>query len=100
MSPRFIGPFEVQAIINPSAVRLKLPSSMRLHPTFHIGPAHTVNRLLDVRGRGFQYLVDWEGYGPEEHSWVPRSRILDPTLIRDFRRLHPDKTGRPPGGSH
>lgn len=125
LSPRFIGPFPITRVVGPSAVRLRLPSTLRVHPTFHVSrvrpvsycslspvsrpaplprlvdglPAFTVRRLLGVRprGRGFQYLVDWEGYGPEERSWVPARDILDPTLIADFRRRHPGQPGAAPG---
>ncbi|KAI3351293.1 hypothetical protein L3Q82_005837 [Scortum barcoo] len=109
LAPRFVGPFPVSKLINPVSVQLKVPRSLRVHPTFHVsklkpfresplvppskppapprivdgGPVYTVKKLLAVRkrGRGRQFLVNWEGYGPEERSWIPASSIVDDTVI-------------------
>ncbi|KAI2664142.1 Transposon Tf2-8 polyprotein [Labeo rohita] len=98
LAPKFIGLFTVTKIISPVAVRLKLPPAYRrIHPIFHVSklkpifhsainlpvpvpppsrlvdgePVYSVKCILDSRqrGQGFQYLVDWESYGPEERSW-------------------------------
>ena len=103
------------------SVRLRLPRSLKVHSTFHVskikpikesalmpasapppppriiggGTLYTVKTLLAVcnRGHGKQFLVDWEGYGLEERSWIPSRFIVDKNLIRDFYAHHPEAPG-------
>ncbi len=57
------------------------------------GAVYEVRTILDSRRRGgwLEYLVDWEGYGPEERSWIPRDDILDPALMEEFYSNFPNR---------
>ena len=36
LAPSFVGPYVIDSIINPVAVKLKLPPSLNVHPVFHV----------------------------------------------------------------
>ncbi|KAL0173634.1 hypothetical protein M9458_029602, partial [Cirrhinus mrigala] len=121
LSPRYIGPFKILRQINDVTFQLQLPPRYRIHPTFHVSllkpyfpsatetpgaeagapppeildqpSIYTVNQILDSRRRRgrLEYLIDWEGYGPEERSWVPWDDVLDPSLLTDFHHNHPER---------
>ncbi|KAK1790381.1 hypothetical protein P4O66_014276 [Electrophorus voltai] len=111
LTPCYIGPFKVLHRIN--TYHLALPPSLRVHPTFHVSrlrpvscsvgssdlvglrmvdsaPAYTVKHLFDVQWvhGGVQYLLDWEGYGPEDPgsppvtSWTVNSFGLFGEIVR------------------
>jgi RNase H-like domain found in reverse transcriptase/Reverse transcriptase (RNA-dependent DNA polymerase)/Integrase zinc binding domain/Chromo (CHRromatin Organisation MOdifier) domain len=119
---RRLGPFEVVKAIGThnSAFMLKLPPSIKIHPVFHVSllePYHqntipgrtqppsppievdgetewTVSHILDskIKRNRLFYLVEWEGYGPEDRTWEPAPNLRNaPDLVKEFHDHYPTK---------
>ena len=115
-----LGPFEVLQQINPVSYRLRLPSSMQIHPVFHVsllenyieshiqgrnlpppppievqGEAeYEVEEILDSRVKNgrLEYFIQWKGYGISERTWEPSSNVKNaPQKVREFHRRYPQK---------
>ena len=121
---RRLGPFSIIAQVGTSAFRLDLPSSMHIHPVFHVSllekhvantfpdrvvvpppplhvdglPEFEVRAILDSRFfRGkIQYLVDWVGYDVSQQSWQPVANLKNAqSAISDFHLEFPLKPHPP-----
>lgn len=114
-----IGPYRIQQIVSPYAYELTLPSSMKVHPVFHVSllistvndpipgqitpippPVEVegeseweVEDILDSRKREhrLEYLVKYVGY--EEPSWQPSEEIEHAPNVRKI--LHEQYPSKP-----
>ena len=111
--PKWLGPFTVTHQVNDVAYKLKLPDSLKIHPVFHVSllkpyssdgkvqpPAGFlteegdlvwyVEKILLHRDKKSgkrvkkEYLVKWEGYGPEDTSWEPEDHFTTNAAIDEY----------------
>ena len=49
---------------------------------------HVIERIVDERrhGRGWQYLVQWKGYGPGDDEWMPRQEVEETIALDEWLR--------------
>ena len=92
--------------------KLLLPLTLQVHPVFHVSllraydargehqhtlppdPIHVAGATEHVvahvlrrrcRGRGLQYLVEWEGYDMADATWEPECHLLNaPAKVSEY----------------
>jgi len=102
LCPKFMGPFKLLRAVGPVAFAIELPQEWRLHNVFHVSlfkpvspnlrfkypqpvkvvdgiPEWEVKQILTHRklrsSSKVEYLVAWEGFGPEWNSWIKEDML-------------------------
>ena len=121
---RRLGPFPVIGPVGRSAFHLQLPSSMKIHPVFHVSllepnvantfPGRVVPPPLPILVDGFEefevrsvldskfrrrklyYLVEWVGYSEEHNKWVSVRDVENAgQAIAAYHFKYPGRAGAP-----
>ena len=111
-----VGPFRIKEKISEVNYELELPTTMKMHPVFHVAllePAPReapvdrrttvtdeeweVEKILDARdkgakGGGWHYLVKWKDYSNMENTWEPKQNLMKncSDLVTEFHRQNPE----------
>jgi len=114
LTERFVGPYKIKEIVSLNAVKLELPSTVRIHPVINISrirryigqvegqkkeqPAPViikgkeewkVERILNkqrVRGKN-KYLVCWKGFTAESDTWEGKENLENAKeAIEEFKK--------------
>ena len=80
MLPRWVGPYAVVRMVGTAAVELRLPSDMRIHPTFH------VSLIRPYRSRTPDATADVMDTEPEPVVWLAdKQPLYSVERVLDYR---------------
>ena len=114
LTERYVGPYVIEEVVSSNAVKLRLPSSMRIHPVVNVsrivrykeqikGQKKEEGKPVEVEGveewevekilnkkkmRGVEkYLVRWKDFTAEGDTWERKENLKNAEeLIEEFER--------------
>ena len=114
LTERYVGPYTIEEVVSLNAVRLRLPSSMRIHPVINVsrivrykeqvkGQKKEEGKPIEVEGveewevekvlnkkkiRGVEkYLIRWKGFTAEGDTWERKENLKNTEkLIEEFEQ--------------
>ena len=112
LTERYVGPYAIEEVVSSNAVKLRLPSSMRIHPVVNVsrivrykeqvkGQKKEEGKPIEVEGveewevekvlnkkkiRGVEkYLIRWKGFTAEGNTWEGKENLKNAEkLIEEF----------------
>ncbi|CAG8622037.1 7437_t:CDS:2 [Paraglomus occultum] len=117
LSPKYLGPYTISAKISSTSYRLDLPSTLKIHPVFHVSmlkpyqqfeefnreappqpiiipesneAKYEVEQILDKRliRNKTQYLVKWLCYPLHDATWEPVENLKNaPKKLKEFELM-------------
>jgi len=112
LTERYVGPYAIEEVVSSNAVKLRLPSSMRIHPVVNVsqivrykeqvkGQRKEEGKPVEVEGvkewevekilnkkkiRGVEkYLIWWKGFTVEGDTWKRKENLKNAEeLIEEF----------------